>query len=92
MIPTYTGYRALSKRKFEEISLTAKRAHTLSNMQSKEPVPNITMHTKDAAGVWRPVIVDPMSDAALGNQAMQLLATQQAELQSMIRHGESVAG
>lgn len=61
-------------------------------MQSKEPVLNITMHTKGADGVWRPVIVDPMSDSALKNQATQLLATQQAERQALIHQGESVAG
>jgi len=61
-------------------------------MQSKEPVLNITMNTKDADGVWCPVIVDPMSDSALEDQATQLLATQQAERQALIRHGECVAG
>ena len=65
-------------------------------MQTKEPVRNITMHTKDADadadGVWCPVIVDPMSDSALENQATQLLATQQDERQALIRQGESVAG
>jgi|GEM_PF-5462030 len=50
------------------------------------------MHTKDADGVWCPVIIDPMSDSALENQATQLLATQQAERQALIRQGESVAG
>lgn len=59
-------------------------------MQSKKPVLNFTMHTKDADGEWRPVIVDPMSDSALAGQAMQLLATQQAERNVLISHGESV--
>ncbi|WP_445676424.1 hypothetical protein ACUDPO_34500 (plasmid) [Pseudomonas aeruginosa] len=61
-------------------------------MQSKEPVLNITMHTKDADGVWWPVIVDPMSDSALENQATQLLANQKTERQALIRQDEAVAG
>lgn len=61
-------------------------------MQPIEPVLNITMHTQGADGVWRPVIVDPMGDSALESQAMKFLATQQAERQALIRHGECVAG
>lgn len=61
-------------------------------MISSETLLNITMHTKGVDGVWCPVIVDPMSDSELENQATHLLITQRAERQALIRQGESVAG
>lgn len=52
---------------------------------------DVTMHITDTDGVWHPVILDPMGDAALEAEAAQLILEQQAERHALISRGERVA-
>jgi len=61
-------------------------------MKSKtEEILNITLYTQHADFVWHPVVIDPMADVSMREEAESLLATQRVERLALVNRGERVA-